>query len=346
MSLSILIVCHDEPSLIERLAPAIRSARRFHVPFFVFANAPTSPVRESLHQLQVEWGDAFHLIENDACTISQARQKLLGLASTDWILFWDPDCEPKSDPISTALEIIAQSPLSPHLAGLTGPIQIYSKGGDRFLEVLQRQLPSFAQTEQFVRPEDPRRPTHLPCFALYRRDALRAVGGFCESMRNCGEDLEVGFRLRAAGFHFERRQELSFKHFTETTPLAEWLKKIFRFGTARALVLARYPWLSGSNISRCFLLGAALELVLMLFWPKVFFLVLPAQFLALYLILLIVSRGNPRRALVRCLHLFLTVLAYRYGHVWGLWMAFQKNFLVRSRRRQRRSAPVETLASR
>ncbi|WP_308918150.1 glycosyltransferase family 2 protein [Jannaschia sp. LMIT008] len=69
--------------------------------------------------------------------------------------------------------------------------------------------------------------------ALYRADAFRAVGGFDPGLI-CGEEPELCFRLRAAGWRVERLAAEMCGHDAAMTRLGQWLTRTRRTGWAFA----------------------------------------------------------------------------------------------------------------
>lgn len=75
--------------------------------------------------------------------------------------------------------------------------------------------------------------------AAFRRTAFDAVGGFRDSLR-AGEDADLTYRLRAAGWELERREHAAVVHASRTTAAAlalQWLG----FGSAGAWLDREYP---------------------------------------------------------------------------------------------------------
>jgi GT2 family glycosyltransferase len=73
----------------------------------------------------------------------------------------------------------------------------------------------------------------------FRREAFEAVGGFRDSIR-AGEDADLTYRLRAAGWGLERREAASVVHASRRTArdlAVQWLG----FGSAGAWLEKTYP---------------------------------------------------------------------------------------------------------
>lgn len=74
--------------------------------------------------------------------------------------------------------------------------------------------------------------------ALYRRAAFEAVGGFDPTLI-CGEEPELCFRLRAAGWGVERLDAEMTRHDAAMTQTAQWARRSMRTGWAFAEGAAR-----------------------------------------------------------------------------------------------------------
>jgi GT2 family glycosyltransferase len=72
-----------------------------------------------------------------------------------------------------------------------------------------------------------------------RREAFEAVGGFCETVRS-GGDADLCFRLRAAGWRFEPRDEASVVHRSRRAMRA-LLRQQARHGSGAAWLDRTYP---------------------------------------------------------------------------------------------------------
>lgn len=74
---------------------------------------------------------------------------------------------------------------------------------------------------------------------VYRREALAAVVGFDPELP-FGEDEEVNYRLRVAGWHILMDPEMRFSYHVRPT-LQALLSQYFRYGRARAAVVRKHP---------------------------------------------------------------------------------------------------------
>ncbi len=76
-------------------------------------------------------------------------------------------------------------------------------------------------------------------FAAYRTDVVKRVGGFDETLW-VGEDFELNFRIRKAGYQILFTPETVGYRFNRRTLRAFW-RQMFRYGIARCLVMRIHP---------------------------------------------------------------------------------------------------------
>jgi succinoglycan biosynthesis protein ExoA len=74
---------------------------------------------------------------------------------------------------------------------------------------------------------------------VYRREALLRVGGFDPALQ-FGEDEELNWRLRQAGYRIVRDPDIRFRYLARPTWLAAF-RQYRNYGRARARVLAKHP---------------------------------------------------------------------------------------------------------
>lgn len=76
--------------------------------------------------------------------------------------------------------------------------------------------------------------------AAFRRSAFEQVGGFQENIR-AGEDADLTYRLREAGWVDERRESASVVHRSRQT-LRAFIRQNLHHGAGAAWVHSRHPW--------------------------------------------------------------------------------------------------------
>ena len=82
-------------------------------------------------------------------------------------------------------------------------------------------------------------PTNVPAFALHRRSALEAIGGWDESFLT-SQDSDLSMRLKKAGYSLFRTPDVVVK-MRRRTSYKSWLLMSHRYGFWRTKVLLKHP---------------------------------------------------------------------------------------------------------
>lgn len=164
-----------------------------------------------------------------------ARNRLLAAATTRFVAFLDSDCLPPRGWLR---------PLLPHFAdpavAAVAPRVAVDPGSARLLDRYEtvRSPLDLGSRAAAVRPGSP--VSYLPAAALVvRRDAARAVGGFEPRLRH-GEDVDLVWRLRAAGWTV-RFEPASTVFHPARSGLVELARQRFGYGTSAAALARRHP---------------------------------------------------------------------------------------------------------
>jgi mycofactocin glycosyltransferase len=158
-----------------------------------------------------------------------ARNAGARLASRDWILFMDADCEPGPELIDSYFADC----IDDRVGALAGPI------------LHARDQPSlaarYARARHFVAiPEAPGAiPTAPTGNLLVRRRAFDAVGGFVEGIRS-GGDVDLCRRIHDAGYTLELRPRATVVH-SHSERLVGYLRTVVRYAAGARWLNERYP---------------------------------------------------------------------------------------------------------
>ena len=162
-----------------------------------------------------------------------ARNRGAASGSAEWLVFIDADTEPSPDLLDRYFEV---SPAET-TAQLAGGIIDEPVGPD---------APGPARYAYLRGTLDPRRALELvpgpfvqTANVACRRSAFEAVGGFREDIWPA-EDADLSFRLRAAGWGIERRDEASVVHFSRRSVRA-LIGQAARHGAGCAWLNRTYP---------------------------------------------------------------------------------------------------------
>ena len=204
MRVSAVVVSHGHAADLERLLPALVPQVDETV---VVANVPGSVAAVP---------DGVRVIENDRPRNLSANVNL-GVRETrgELVLFSNPDALPRPD----AVQVLRQFMEARERAGVVGPQGIYPDGRwqptrRRFptvtgtlvrrtpLRLLRKPLER--QRDHYLLDEQPSEPVRadwlLGFFLLMRREMLEQLDGWDEGFRHYGEDIDLAYRARRAGW--------------------------------------------------------------------------------------------------------------------------------------------------
>ena len=212
--------------------------------------AELDELRGRLSRLELREGDSVLVVDNtpgrpsedgpvpvlaaaDRPTPGYARNRGVERGAGEWLVFLDADVVPRPDLVERYFErppgertavlgggVVDEDapPGAPpavryaHLRGLMAQDNTFGWGDW-----------SFAQTSN----------------AAFRREAFEAVGGFREDIR-AAEDADLAYRLKAAGWEVERREEASVVHLTRPTARG-FVRQRLLHGAGGAWLDRRYP---------------------------------------------------------------------------------------------------------
>ena len=191
-------------------------------------------------------------IRREDNNLARSRQFILESAQTPWTAFIDSDVVLPMNWFENALTnaeastCVPESAAAKKWAGIAGPLRLRPLSHRlREVEILQGQsLGHFGSEQMMISKKYLRKATHLPTAAvLFRTKVLLENGGFNTSLKCCGEDLEIGERLRARGFEFWIASQLEVDHLLSIQSKWGWWRRTFLFGRARVRVARLHPML-------------------------------------------------------------------------------------------------------
>lgn len=204
MRVSAVVVSHGHAAEVQRLLPVLAAQVDETL---VIANVPGSA------------GDVppgIRVLENDrprnlAANVNRGTRETTG----ELVLFANPDSMPRPDAVQVLREFLDAHPR----AGIAGPQAVYPDGRwqptrRRFPTVggtLVRRTPLRLvlkplerQRGHYLLDERPTEPVEadwlLGFFLLMRRELLDEIGGWDEGFRHYGEDIDLAYRARKAGW--------------------------------------------------------------------------------------------------------------------------------------------------
>jgi mycofactocin glycosyltransferase len=201
-----------------------------------------------LKGLRLQAGDSVLIVDNtpgrassrdgvlhaaERRTPGYARNRGAAEGSADWLVFLDADVLPPPD----LLDRYFEPPPGERTALLGGgvvdePVPRDGPPVARYAHL--RGLMSQDDTFQYGRWGFPKTAN-----AAFRRSVFEELGGFREDIRS-GEDADLTYRLRGAGWKVERRERASVVHRTRTTTRAFIAQRLIH-GAGGAWLSPRYP---------------------------------------------------------------------------------------------------------
>jgi len=173
-------------------------------------------------------------------------------ARNEWILFIDADCRPAPG----LLDAYFTRPVDEGAGAIAGTIA--AAGRQRTL------VARYVRSRRFFDQSDGLH-THgggaATANLLLRRSAFEALGGFVEGIRSAG-DVDLTWRLQAAGWKLERRPEAIVRH-RHREQLASLMGAVARYAAGSRWLNQRYPGASSRWPVRQALVDAARDCVVL-----------------------------------------------------------------------------------
>ena len=218
------------PNDLERLSRTLGRLRlRAHDSVLIVDN---DPGREGVTGHQTPGAvPILHAAERQ--TPGYARNRGAATGSAEWLVFLDADTEPPED----LLDRYFERPPGARTAVIGGgghdePVRPDAPAAARYAYI--RAATSQEDSFRFGEWGFPKTAN-----AAVRRAAFEAVGGFREDIRTA-EDADLSFRLRAAGWEIERREDAAVTHRNRAT-LRAFVAQRMRYGAGGSWLERNYP---------------------------------------------------------------------------------------------------------
>ena len=217
-ALSVVVIGRNEGARLERCLESVRSAdypRQYMELIYVDSGSTDGSCA-----LAERLGARVVQIEADRPCAAAARNAGSRAARFELVHFLDGDTLVETDWLRTAVRVMRE----------TGAACVYGHRAE--IDPRKSLYMRVASLEWYVPPG----PAAL-CGgdALFRRDALEAVGGFNESLI-AGEEPELSCRLRCRGFSIWRSDEPMTQHDLDITRFRQYWRRAVRSGWAYAVV--------------------------------------------------------------------------------------------------------------
>ncbi len=216
MTLGVVVPCHRQEALLPRTVAALERALAGHA----WRGVVVLGGRDDAAAPRPAFGPAWRVLAPPAGVAgTPGAARMLGFAAVEgeWTLFVDADTEVDAGWVARAL---AAAPADPRVAGYGGRLEerVYAGGRD------------WAGSSDLNRVGDAERDVELLTTpALYRREALLAVGGY-DPRLGAEEDFELGLRLAGAGWRLRLLAGPAARHWNPPRPSLAELARRWEFG--------------------------------------------------------------------------------------------------------------------
>ena len=184
-------------------------------------------------QVLAGFGERIRIVSRTNGGPAAARNTGIEVARSGLIAFTDSDCAPQRDWLARLMGGFAGD-VDGKIAGVGGIVR--GDGGtltDRYIDLIRLLDPE--PDEQGVIPY------LITANACFRRDALVRVGGFDEGFRKPGgEEAELGYRLRDAGYKLQLAETAVVNH-RHRQSLVSLLRTLVNYGEGGARIGRRWP---------------------------------------------------------------------------------------------------------
>ena len=160
---------------------------------------------DSTPHILAEFGHKITVLKNNRGGVGSSRNVALTFTDADFIATTDDDCEVQPDWIKTAIDYFK----NPKVGAVTGE-KIY-----RITNTLSC-VRSMEYHTRFMRRGREANSVECPV-VLFRREALLKVGGFTSWSKVGGEDTDIGYKIKEAGYKIIYEPKMIIYHDTEAS---------------------------------------------------------------------------------------------------------------------------------
>ncbi len=230
---SVIVAARNEAEHLRPCVESLLAAGRGEAEIIVVDDASTDG---SLRILE-EYASRIRVLRGEGQGPGRARNLGLAAGRKPWVAFTDADCIVPPDWLAVLTEGIAKT--APSVSSIGGGQKISADA-----RCFERNIGKFFESVGFVSDyihsgSSPQPVNHNPtCNVLYRREALKAAGGFDESLWPC-EDLDLDLRLKKLGYQALYHPAADVEHRRPTT-LPGFVGMMKRYGFAHAQLVKKH----------------------------------------------------------------------------------------------------------
>ncbi len=325
LKISVVVVCYNAKATIE---PCIISLAQQDYPNdyyeIVFVdNNSTDGTRQVIEEYAQNQSN-IRIVINPVLGIAGSRNIGLEQAQYDYVAFTDADCRAPRNWLARLSAGFERHRQKHENLVAVGGSNVPPQDHSVFYRTLHVFLNTFLGSHGSVqgkRFHTDRPVPHLPTVnVMYHRESVLDIGGFDEKLGNIGEDQDMSFRLKVAGYEMVYLADTAVEHHMRST-FRSWIKNMFVYGKGRLWLMRKHPGRSELILFFPMLLVLAFLGAIIGFVYPVFFIPL-----LLYLILVLLSscmaviREKQYSLWANLIFIFIaTHLAYGLGEWYGLF---------------------------
>jgi GT2 family glycosyltransferase len=232
---SVVVPCYNRANFLPRCLGSLfaQTYPRERFEIVLVDDGSTDGTAETARALGAAWAGGLRVVEQSNGGPARARNAGIRAAGGEIVAFTDSDCVAAPEWLEQLVRTLAADPAA---AGVGGPIANGSSDG---------WVARFLDTTAFYRHRVRRGAVDylLTASVAYRRDALVAAGGFSEREGAWGEDADLSFRVRQAGYRLLLASDGSVTHYGSPESPRALARELYRYGYGNS-VLSR-GWTNG-----------------------------------------------------------------------------------------------------
>lgn len=340
LNVSVIVVCYNEEKNIAECLESLVSQNYPQGSYEVIVVDGDS--EDSTREIVATYAKRYpfiRLVIEPRRYYAMTRNKGILNSRYDYIAYTDADCMVPKDWLKVMAEgLLKNKKINPSIVAVGGS-NFAPKNASIFTQAvhitLNTFLGSFGSVTGKAYPES-RYVTDLPTLnAFYEKKALEKIGLFDESLKQEGEDADLNFRLRKAGFKLLYIPQSYVIHKYKATP-KKWAIKMYKYGRARAILMVRDP----SMVNILYLGPILFVLIMITTCLSIFnpFFLIPLVYFPVIFIMSLIACFKKKKVRIT----FQVMLAYlltHFGYGLGEISVLLKNLAIRKNRKPLGGSP-------
>lgn len=241
---TICICVRDGEEFIDRcIGPILEDSKRYEVPIVVIDHLSKDRTPELLKIWELKSNGRMKILRFEGVGLAAARNYAWLQTATPWFAFIDADCKIQQGWTEAVIEEINFHKNDQKTAGFGGNNTVPVDRGSIY-RAYRIFLSTYVGGHSSIlnRTTDKRRPIdHIPTLnAAFLREAIQKVDGFNPSFVRVGEDIDLSYRLRDAGYVLWSCPSMFVEHALRPS-LKSWIKNMYLYGRGRLFFFKHHP---------------------------------------------------------------------------------------------------------